>query len=86
MFRNFVPDFNYLCTMRIANYCGNIEAKGGTVLNLKELDVKICYRWPLALMLINIELCSLRREMEAKLNPCRSKMSIVFGCLVSQSF
>jgi len=72
--------------MRIAKYYGNIEAKGDTVLNLKELDVKICYQWPLALMLINIELCSPRREVEAKLNPCRSKMSILFGCLVGQSF
>ena len=44
MCRNFVLDFNCLRTMRIANYCGNIEAKGDTVLNLKELNAKICYQ------------------------------------------
>jgi hypothetical protein len=52
--------------MRIANYCGNMEAIGDTALNLKELEAKICYQWPLALVLIKIELCNLRGEVEAK--------------------
>jgi hypothetical protein len=46
----------------IVNYCGKVEAKGNTVFNLKELDSKICYQCSLALVLINIELCSLVGE------------------------
>jgi hypothetical protein len=72
--------------MRIANYCGNMEAKGDTALNLKELDSKMCYQWPLALVLIKTELCKLRGEVEAKINLRRSKMGRVFDCLVGQSF
>jgi hypothetical protein len=54
-------------------------------LNLIELDAKICYEWSLALVLINIEFGGLIGKVEAKFNPCISKMSRVFGCLVGQS-